>query len=494
MARIAVHSAAGSGRQPSTAAARVPPLLERSLRAADADDTSRSGASQLSNPWLDSPPVLPLALAASHQQQRPVDRRFPIAVSLRAAVADTTAVTSRSGASQPSNPWLACIAARPAGGSGHRPSAAARGLPLLDLSLRASAAAVTAATSHSGASLSSTLARITARLVWRLWPPAISSSAPWTAASRSQPPSYRRLRNRRHFSQWCFAAEQPLARVATRPAGGSGRQPSAAAREPPLFDRSLRAAAAAVTAATSGSGASKPSTPWLASPPVWYGGSGCSHQPSAARGPPLSERSLRAADAAAAATSRALALLGSRRHPSCRWLSSPAISHHRPVDRRFQIAASELPPLPQPPPLLAAVLRDRAPLARFAARLAWRLWPPATTAVPVARGPPLPDRSLRADAAATAATSRSGASQPSARASWLASRSVLLVALVTSHQQRPVDRRFPIAASELPPPPQLPPLLAAVLRSRAPLARFAARLAWRLWLPAISSGPWTAES
>ena len=78
-------------------------------------------------------------------------------------------------------------------------------------------------------------------------------------------------------------------------------QPSAAPRGPPLFDRSLRAAA---DAATSRSVALQPSTPWLESLPHPAGGSG--HRPStAARGPPLLDRSLRAAArAATAATSR----------------------------------------------------------------------------------------------------------------------------------------------------------------------------------------------
>ena len=137
------------------------------------------------------------------------------------------------------------------------------------------------------------LARFAARLAWRLWPPAISSG-PWAAAFRSQPPRRRRC-NRRHFSQRCFAAEHSrfLARLAARPAGGSRRQPSAAARGPPLHDRSLRAAA---DATTSRSAAVQPSTPWLASLPHPAGGSGVtSHQ-------------------------------------------------QRPVGRRFSTAASELPP------------------------------------------------------------------------------------------------------------------------------------------------------
>ena len=169
LARIAARPAGGPGRQPSAASARVPPLLDRRLRAADADDTSRSGASQLSNPWLDSPPVLSVALAASHPQQQPMDRRFSIAASE---------------------------------------------LP-----------------------------------------------------TPTQPPP---------LLQLCFAAEQSLAHIAAHPAGGSGRQPSAAAaRGPPLPDHSLRAADAA---ATSRSGASQPSTPWLASPPILPLALAASHQ------------------------------------------------------------------------------------------------------------------------------------------------------------------------------------------------------------------------
>ena len=113
-----------------------------------------------------------------------------------------------------------------------------------------------------------------------------------------------------------------LARFAARPAGGSGRQPSAAALGPPLPDRSLRAADDDATAATSVSGVSQPSDPWLASPPVLHDGSGRQPSAAAARGPPLPDRSLQAADAAAtAATSRSGAsqpsTSGSLRRSSC---------------------------------------------------------------------------------------------------------------------------------------------------------------------------------
>ena len=211
---------------------------------------------------------------------------------------------------------------------------------------------------------------------------------------------------------------------------------------------------------------------------------------------------------------RSRAILGSHRRPSC--MAALAANHQqqRPVDRRFPIAASKLPTPPQPPPLLAAVLRSRAPLARFAARLAWRLSSPALAAAlrpplpdrslraaarrrnrchfsqwcfaaehslarvaarfaggsrrqpsAAARGPLLPDLSLRAAAvAATAATSRSGASWSSSSGSLRCPS--CMAALAASHQPRPLDRRFPIAASA-PTPPQPLPLLAAVFCSRA---------------------------
>ena len=172
-------------------------------------------------------------------------------------------------------------------------------------------------------------------------------------------------------------------------------------------------------------------------------------------------------------------------------MAALAASHQpRPVDRRFPIAASELPPTTQPLPLLAAVLRGRAILGSHhrpscMAALAAGHQPS------VACGPPLPDRSLRAaTVAATAATSRSCATQPGSSGSHR--RPSCMAALAAGHQQRPVDCRFPIAASELPTPTQPLPLFAAVVEHS--LARVATRLAWRLWPPAISSGPWTAAS
>ena len=230
------------------------------------------------------------ALAASHQP-RPVDRRFLIAASaptppqpppLLAAVLRSRVLALLGSRRGPSCWWLLspAISSGPwTAASRSQPPSCRRRRNCRHFSQRCFGRAP--------------LARFAARLAWRLWPPAISSG-PWAAAFRSQPPRRRRC-NRRHFSQRCFAAEHSrfLARLAARPAGGSRRQPSAAARGPPLHDRSLRAAA---DATTSRSAAVQPSTPWLASLPHPAGGSGVtSHQ-------------------------------------------------QRPVGRRFSTAASELPP------------------------------------------------------------------------------------------------------------------------------------------------------
>ena len=179
------------------------------------------------------------------------------------------------------------------------------------------------------------------------------------AASRPQPPSYRRRRNRCHFSPRCFAAEHSLARIAAHPALATGHQPW-------LVDRRFSIAASDLPPTT---------------------------QPL-----PL-----------LTAVLRSRALPGSHRRPSCMAVLAASHQKQRSVGRRFPVAASELPPL-QPLPLLAAVLRSRALLG-----------------------------SRR---------------RPSGMA-----------ALAASHQPLPLDRRFRIAASELPPSPQPPPLLSVVLRS-----------------------------
>ena len=200
------------------------------------------------------------ALAAAISHQRPVDRRFRNAASeLPTPPPPPLLAHSR---------FLARVATRPAGGSRRQPSAI---------------------------------------------------TGPWTAASRSQPPSCRRCRNRRHFSQRCFVI----------------------------------------------------GLLWLASPPVWHGGSG--RRPLQPYPWPVDRRFLIAASAptppqpppllAAVLRSRVLALLGSRHRPSCRWLSSQPS------------AAARGPPLPDRS-LRAAGGSGRQPSAT------------------AARGPPLPDRSL----------------------------------------------------------------------------------------------------